>query len=48
MSQEKLSLKCGMHHAYIGFLERQKHNPSVETIAAALGITEAQLMERDA
>ena len=45
MSQEELALKAGIHPAYLGKLERNEKNPTVETmdkIVTAIGISYAE------
>ena len=42
LSQEELALKAGIHPAYLGKLERNEKNPTVETmdkIVSAIGIS---------
>jgi len=45
LSQEALALKAGLHPAYLGKLERNEKNPTVETmdkIVTAIGISYAE------
>lgn len=49
-SQEDLAHESGIHRTYISDLERAARNPTisiVEKIAAALGLTAAQLLARE-
>ena len=45
LSQEALALKAGLHPAYLGKLERNEKNPTIETmdkIVTAIGISYAE------
>ena len=47
-SQEELASVCGLHRTYIGAIERQERNVSIDNIdriADALGLTVAELLE---
>jgi transcriptional regulator with XRE-family HTH domain len=47
LSQEKLSKLCGLHHSYVGRLERDGGNPELSTmkrLADRLGVTVVDLL----
>jgi transcriptional regulator with XRE-family HTH domain len=47
LSQEKLSTLCGLHHSYVGRLERDGGNPELSTmkrLAERLGVTVVDLL----
>ncbi|HKU14891.1 MAG TPA: helix-turn-helix transcriptional regulator [Steroidobacteraceae bacterium] len=47
LSQETLSRRCGLHHSYVGRLERSGGNPELSTIkrlADRLGVTVVDLL----
>lgn len=47
LSQEKLSKLCGLHHSYVGRLERRYGNPELSTmkrLADQLGVTVVELL----
>lgn len=47
LSQEKLSLACGLHISYVGRLERTPGNPQLSTmklLADKLGVTVIDLL----
>ncbi|MBQ6861936.1 MAG: helix-turn-helix transcriptional regulator [Alistipes sp.] len=33
ISQEELAFRCGLHRAYIGFIERGEKSPTLNTVA---------------
>jgi len=46
-SQEELADACGLHRTYIGDIERQQRNVSIdniERIASALGVSISELL----
>ena len=48
LSQEEFAFKAGLHRTYISGIERGVRNPTIlvlETIAAALGVPSAKLLE---
>lgn len=50
LSQEKLSKLCGLHHSYVGRLERSSGNPVLTTmqrLAEVLGVTVIDLLSLD-
>lgn len=33
ISQEELAFRCGLHRAYVGFIERGEKSPTLNTVA---------------
>ena len=49
LSQEELSLRCGVHRNYIGGVERAERRPSALTVvklAGALGLKPSEVFKR--
>ena len=49
LSQEEVSLRCGVHRNYIGGVERAERQPSALTVvklADALGVKPSELLRR--
>jgi transcriptional regulator with XRE-family HTH domain len=47
LSQEEFAACCGLHRTYIGSVERQERNVTLETLnqlSSAMGITAADLL----
>ena len=47
LSQEEFAAHCGLHRTYIGSVERQERNVTLETLnqlSAAMGTTAAKLL----
>jgi transcriptional regulator with XRE-family HTH domain len=47
LSQDEFAARCGLHRTYIGSVERQERNVTLETLnqlAASMGITAADLL----
>lgn len=47
LSQEEFAAHCGLHRTYIGSVERQERNVTLETLnqlSAAMGISAADLL----
>lgn len=51
LTQEELSVRCGLSQQYISGLERGRRNPTIVTvyeIASALGVSHIALLEPEA
>jgi transcriptional regulator with XRE-family HTH domain len=47
LSQDEFAARCGLHRTYIGSVERQERNVTLETLnqlSSAMGVTAADLL----
>lgn len=47
LSQEEFAARCGLHRTYIGSVERQERNVTLETLSqlsSVMGVTAADLL----
>ena len=45
LTQEELALEAGLNRAYVGYIERGRRNPSIETVAKIAKVLEVRLDE---
>lgn len=45
LTQEELALEAGLNRAYVGYIERGRRNPSIETVAKIAKILKVRLDE---
>lgn len=45
LTQEDLALEAGLNRAYVGYIERGRRNPSIETVAKIAKVLKAPLHE---